>query len=236
MRAILSLAAVLVASALPAESATLRVSPITLELRVPRSATTLSLRNDADRPLDVQVRVFRWSQEGGVDRYEPTTAVVASPPATRLAPRSDYTVRVVRVSKAPIRTEESYRVIIDELPTALVRRPGTVNFVMRHSIPVFFRNPQAAPPKVSWSLDATGGKLTLVARNDGGSRLKLSDLSILQGDRPLGQKRGLVGYVLAGATMQWPLPGGRRLSGGMATIKGETHLGVIHEPLPVIGR
>ena len=90
MRKILtSLAALMVMSAVTAEAATLRVSPITVDLSMPRNSATLRLRNDADRPMDVQVRVFRWTQEGGVDRYEPTTAVIASPPATRLAPNVD---------------------------------------------------------------------------------------------------------------------------------------------------
>jgi fimbrial chaperone protein len=184
----------------------------------------------------VQVRVFRWTQEGGVDRYEPTTAVVASPPATRLAPNVDYTVRVVRVSKAPIATEESYRLIIDELPTNLVRRSGTINFVMRHSIPVFFRSPQAPAPKVSWRLVNAGGRQKLVAENAGGTRLKLADLSILQGSAALYRHNGLLGYVLAGARMEWPIALRQGTSASVLTLKAKSQMGVFDENVPVIGR
>lgn len=230
------LAALLLLPASSAEAASLRVSPVTLDVRMPRSAATLTLRNDANRPLDVQVRVFRWTQSDGADQYEPTTAVVASPPVTRLTPNTDYTVRVVRTSKAPITTEESYRIVIDEIPTKSVQRSGTINLVVRHSIPVFFRNPQAAAPKVSWSLARTGGKTKLIARNTGGSRLKLASLSLQQGDARLYAMKGLLGYVLARATVELPVVLQRRLSSSTVTLTAKSQLGTIHENVSVVGR
>jgi fimbrial chaperone protein len=186
--------------------------------------------------MDVQVRVFRWTQEGGVDRYEPTTAVIASPPATRLSPNVDYMVRVVRVSKAPIATEESYRLIVDELPTNIIRRSGTINLVTRHSIPVFFKNAQASTPKVSWRLASVKGETKLVAENTGGSRLKLANLAILQGNAALYRRNGLVGYVLAGARMEWPVALRQRPTSSVVTLKAKSQASVIDENIPVIGR
>ncbi|MFN3743855.1 MAG: molecular chaperone [Hyphomicrobiaceae bacterium] len=230
------LAALIVLWAEPAEAASLRVTPVTLDVRVPRNAATLRLRNDADRPLDVQVRIFRWTQSGGADQYEPTTAVVVSPPATRLAPRVEYTVRVVRISKAPIAAEESYRVVIDEIPSSPVKRSGTINLVIRHSIPVFFRSAQAAMPKVSWRLAQSDGKPKLVAENAGGTRLRLADLSLHQGNAHVFIKRGLVGYVLAGATVEWPVVLRQRPTAPVLTLKAESQLGAVHERVPVVGR
>ena len=146
------------------------------------------------------------------------------------------TVRVVRVSRTPVTTEESYRLIIDELPTNLIRRSGTINFVMRHSIPVFFKSPQAARPKVSWRLMGVDGRLKLVAENAGGSRLKLADLSILQGNAALYRRNGLVGYVLAGARMEWPVVLRQRPSASVLTLKAKSQLGVLDENVAVIGR
>ena len=237
MRKILtSLTALMVMSAGTAGAATLRVSPITVDLSMPRNSATLRLRNDADRPMDVQVRVFRWTQEGGVDRYEPTTAVIASPPATRLAPNVDYMVRVVRVSKTPIVSEESYRLVVDELPTNIIRRSGTINLVTRHSIPVFFKNAKASTPKVSWRLANVKGEMKLVAENTGGSRLKLANLSILQGNAALYSRKGLVGYVLAGARREWPVALRQRPTSSVVTLKAKSQASVIDENIPVIGR
>jgi P pilus assembly chaperone PapD len=81
-----------------------------------RPPARLTLRNDEDTEVTVQTRVLRWSQNAGKETLEPTPDVVASPPAVTLAPGADYVVRVVRVSKQPVHGEESYRVIVDQLP------------------------------------------------------------------------------------------------------------------------
>ena len=233
---IASLVALHLLSAWPAEAASLRVTPVTLDLRMPRAVASLKLRNDGDRPLDVQVRVFRWTQSGGADLYEATSAVIASPPVTRLAPHVDYTVRIARISKAPIVAEESYRVVVDEIPANVNRRAGTVNLVVRHSIPVFFRNPEAGRPKVSWKLARDRGSMTLVAPNTGGSRLKLANLSLQEGNARIYARSGLVGYVLAGATLELPVILKSRPTSPLITLTAKSQDGSVHETVPVIGR
>jgi len=132
---------------------------------------------------------------------------------------------VVRVSKAPVRTEESYRVVVDELPDPSRRKAGTVNLVVRYLVPVFFRNPDASPPKVSWSLSRSGKGLRLSARNSGESRLRIADVTITQGGRRIAGQKGLLGYVLGGATMSWPIAGKGRLSGREAMLKARSGFG-----------
>ncbi|PWW04403.1 pili/flagellar assembly PapD-like chaperone [Hoeflea marina] len=131
-----SLAACLIAGA--AQAASLRVSPITLDLKMGASASTVRLWNEDRTATNVQVRVFRWTKVNGKDRLEPTTDVVASPPITKLAPGSENVIRVVRVSKKPVSGTEAYRLLIDELPDASKRVPGQVKVLVRHSIPVRF--------------------------------------------------------------------------------------------------
>lgn len=217
-------------------AATLRVAPTTLELIAPDSAATLNLRNEAKRPINVQIRVFRWTQTDGAERFEPTNMVVASPPATQLSPGQDYTVRVVRTARQPVAGEESYRVVVDELPDPARRKAGTVSLVVRHSIPVFFRAADAAGPRVSWSLARSDGRLVLVARNAGVSRLRVSDVLLRAQGRQVRRDSGLLGYVLGGAMMQWPVGAASRLGGGPVTLNAQTHLGPIEATLPIRGR
>lgn len=121
-----------------AGAAALRVSPITLDLKAAAAASTVRLWDDGLRPVNVQVRVFRWTKVNGKDRLDPTTDVVASPPITKLTPGTENLIRVVRVSKQPVKGTEAYRLLIDELPDAGKRLPGQVNVMIRHSIPVRF--------------------------------------------------------------------------------------------------
>ncbi len=121
-----------------AGAASLRVSPITLDLKAPAAASTVRLWDSGLKPVNVQVRVFRWTKVNGKDRLDPTTDVVASPPITKLTPGTENLIRVVRVTKRPVKGVEAYRLLIDELPAAGKRLPGQVNVMVRHSIPVRF--------------------------------------------------------------------------------------------------
>ncbi|TGQ46689.1 molecular chaperone [Mesorhizobium sp. M00.F.Ca.ET.216.01.1.1] len=229
-------AALFLLCATVSQAASLRVAPTNLELIAPDSAAVLNLHNDAKQPINVQLRVFKWSQVDGVERLEPTSDVVASPPSTQLGPDADYVVRVVRLSKIPVRSEESYRVLVDELPDQSRRKAGTVTLVLRYSVPVFFRNPDAKTPDVSFSLSRARGGLVLTARNNGESRLRLSNINLTQGGKKLGSRSGLVGYVLGGAIMQWPIGSRRSLSGSSVTLKAQSDFGPFNAPVAIKGQ
>lgn len=215
----------------PSWAASLQVSPVTVEVAAPGAATTVKLRNEGTTPLNAQIRVFRWSQINGEDKLEPTTDVVASPPITRLSPKTDYTVRLVRVSKTPVAKEETYRLFIDELPDAANQRNRAVNLLLRYSIPVFFYPATGIPPTLAWSIDQSGGKLAVVARNTGDRHMRISNLK-LRDDKgtTVSFGNGLSGYVLGGSTRRWvAAPGNNGLSAGSPiVISAQGDLGPIN--------
>jgi len=206
MGALAAITLLWLASSAIAEAASLRVSPVLVDLPTSSAAATLSLRNDGLKPLNVQARVYRWVQSNGSERLEPTDEVVASPPIASLRPRADYVLRLVRVSKTPIAGEASYRVLVDELPDPAARRPGAITLLVRQSIPVFFSDTTAAAPVVSWSAALRGRSLVLTARNAGDRRLRISALTVSSNGQLLARNDGLLGYVLGGSTMRWTLP------------------------------
>src|SRR5215475_15559881 len=100
---ILLLSGVLAAAQICTAAAnSLRVAPILLDVAAPGATTTLNLRNEGDRSLHVQIRVFRWTGMQPEPVLEPTNDVVVSPPAVTLTSGMDYVVRVVRVIKRPV--------------------------------------------------------------------------------------------------------------------------------------
>ena len=213
----------------------LHVEPVLLELNTPTAAGTLTIRNDEDVDASVQTRVFRWSQVEGKETLEPTVDVVASPPTVKLAPGADYLIRVVRVTKQPIRGEESYRVIVDRLPVTQKRQAPTINLLIRQSIPVFFRARQFTLPNVSWSLTQESDKLSVVARNDGDERLRIASLRLRDATgKTISFGNGLVGYVLGQSSMSWTAPNHARGfgSGGSVSIAAESDKGSINVVVP----
>lgn len=180
------------------------------------------------KPIATQIRVFRWIQEAGRERLEPTEDVVVSPPAVELRPAQDYVVRVVRVVKNPVAGEESYRILIDELPE-VVQSPRTVKFVVRHVIPVFFDELGSSSPKPTWRVTQNGRAISLTVANAGDRRIRLALVRIRDAaGRTVSFGSGLVGYALGRSVMTWTLPATSKpafLAGTKVTISGQTEEG-----------
>lgn len=198
---------VCVAGVVQADAASLSVSPIGIDRVAPAAAASLTLRNTGDRAIVVQARVYRWRQVDGADRLEPTRDVAISPPMTELASGADQTIRVVRLSKAAVAGEEAYRILVDELPDRSAGGENAVQFVVRYSIPAFFREPGLGRADVAWSAEVDGRSVMLTGVNAGGTRLKVGRTTLEDArGRTFELSAGLIGYVLAGATMTWRLP------------------------------
>jgi fimbrial chaperone protein len=211
---ILSLAALLLTS-LPASSATLGVSPVLVDISMPRTHGKLSLENRGQEPIDIQVRVFRWEKKDGRDHLVPTKDVMASPPMAKLKPGSKYALRIVRVAKHEVRAEESYRLLIDQLPKRTNAQGTHVSFLIRQSIPVFLSPAAAKDSSLSWSARIENGRVVLAAKNAGARRAKLSSIKLTSREGEIMmQKEGLAGYVLAGSTAVWAEPALRRFAPG----------------------
>ncbi len=216
-------AAVLMAAGLAgaAQAAVLQVSPVRVEFGNAERAQALNIANSGKRDLEAQVRVMRWTQENGQDRLVPADDMVVSPAIVRVAPGKQQVVRLVRVQPAAAAQELSYRVFVDELPGPPSQVAGTgVKVLMRYSIPAFVAPPGARPsasrePAVAQTdlgrvraqlVAGNGGQSVLRVKNDGPRALRISYLSTLG---PGGEKRslgdGLIGYVLPGQQMGWPV-------------------------------
>lgn len=226
----LACAALSFGAAAPACASQLSVEPILLEINAPAASAALKLRNEDTAEVTAQTRVLRWTQVDGVEKLEPTTDVVSSPPAVTMAPQTDYVVRIVRVSKQPLRGEESYRVLVDQLPGNQRLANPTIRLLIRQSIPIFFRARQVSLPDVSWTLTRKGETLFLNAVNAGDERLRLASVRLQDAaGATISFGNGLVGYVLGHSAMSWQTPRHARnfAAGGPVTITAQTNKGAL---------
>ena len=217
-------------AAFQASAASLQVEPVLIEVGAPAATSTIKLRNDGASPIVAQLRVYRWSQTDGVEKLEPTDTVVASPPAATLAQGGAHVVRLVRVAKEPVQREESYRLLIDQLPNASAQRNGSVNLIIRHSIPVFFKPRDQGAASIAWSAQVSKNNLIVTARNSGDRRLRIAALHIRDAKgSSINFGDGLIGYALGGSTMRWTTPLGKRaFAHGQATISAQGDTGAVH--------
>lgn len=213
----------------PAGAASVRVSPVLLEAHAQSPAIGITLRNDTPKPAITQLRIFRWSQDHGADRLTPTNDVIVSPPIITLTPHTEYRARVIRLSRQSLAGEESYRLIVDELPDSKAVRDRSISFVVRQSIPVFFA-PPSGNPAVAWSVVRERNSYRVTAVNHGESRMRVARLRLCDAHGlELAHRDGLVGYVLAHSQMSWtlPVPGSSAKREGLIKLSAKTEAGAI---------
>ena len=200
-------------------SAGMEVSPTLLEISPPQPAEGILLRNRGTQTIHAQVRVFAWSQKEGEDLLAPTGDLTISPPMLRIPPGGRQLLRVIRTSSRGdgVEGEKAYRLVVDELPlhsTALLdsesprKAHSELSFLVRYSLPVFVGHaaPAGVPPVLQWSLDCNATPWALKVRNHGDFHAQIADLrtTLDDGSRVL-VYGGLLGYVLAGQSMQWTI-------------------------------
>jgi fimbrial chaperone protein len=232
-----AVAIMLLCGMIAASAASLQVQPAMVDVVAPGAASTITLRNAGAAPINVQIRVFRWSQADGDEKLDPTEDVVASPPEVTLTPQGNYVARIVRVVKRPVGGEETYRLLVDELPDAAQAKANTIRLLVRHSIPVFFNTSDRTAPSVDWSVARRGEKVVLSARNNGDSHLRISALALRdQKGKTISFGNGLVGYALGRSTMRWTAPGGAHgfATAGSVAISGQGNDGPFRASAPIV--
>ncbi|MBV6271786.1 fimbria/pilus periplasmic chaperone [Alcaligenaceae bacterium CGII-47] len=208
-------------------AATLQVAPVSLSILPTQAAQSLWLSNTGDEVILAQIRVLRWSQEDGQNRYEDTSDLVVSPPFVKLEAGQRRMVRVVRVGGAGVsldkvetgasdkmltetsqaQHEKSYRLIVDDLP--VLDDTKGVHFVLQYSVPVFLPASNNPPirPTLHWRLKSEAGTKMLVVTNTNAIHGQLADVKLINADgKAFELQRGLLGYVLPGKTMSWRIP------------------------------
>ncbi|WP_343646083.1 molecular chaperone [Enterobacter sp.] len=211
-------------------AATILLWPIDPWLSADANATELWIQNQGNSATTMQVRIVRWKQEGGYERYTAQQDVVASPPIVTIGKGSKQLIRLIKQGAIPMGVEQAYRIIVDEIPQPDAKADPTIGLKlqMRYSIPLFVYG-QGIPTvaegahhalvetkNLSWRVTQEGGRPALEVRNRGDVHVRLSQVTLEQG----GQKRtvadGLLGYVLPNSTRSWPIPTGIHQPGLMS--------------------
>lgn len=183
-------------------AASIRLSPVSIEILNDQSASSISLYNQSNESTDLQVRVFEWRQNAGQDQLIPTDEIAISPPFLKLQPNDSYNLRVVRVNPAPVSGEQTYRIIIDELPKPIDNRKADqgINVLLRSSLPLFVVNKDAIT-KLTWSIQQEQNTSSLMISNVGNRHALLNNLTLVDvtANKSYPIKVNTVnGYILAG--------------------------------------
>lgn len=226
----------------PAAAANLQISPVSIQFRPGQGAAGVNLQNYGDTPLYGQVRVYTWDQRDGQDVLVPATDVVASPPVMEIAARSSQVIRLVRrnavSSTVQAVTEQTYRILIDEIPRGDSASAATgVAIRLQYSVPVFaMPADDKAAPRLVWSVLRKDGGWVLRVRNEGNLHAQIGATTLTGPDgKDRELSKGLLGYALAGKSREWRLPVDAAVELGAPGAAVAIHASVNAQPLAASG-
>lgn len=223
-------------SAVSAQATSLSISPVSIEVAAPGATSRVTLENNGTELVSAQVRVFKWVQKNGKDELMPTRDVVASPPVIKIQPGKKNVVRIVRVGKAPVAGEETYRLLVSEIPTPAQAANKAVTFAIQYSVPVFFVS-KRGNEALTWTARMSKGNLVVEAVNGGSRRSKLVNMKIGVPDgKSITVAEGLAGYVLPDSSKVWVARPKTLKSGSKITITAQTEQGPVNATALVAGQ
>ncbi len=212
-------------------AATFGIAPTRLALDSARRSGAVTLTNEGDAATLVQVQTFAWHGSLSSADLEPTRELLAVPAVFSLEAGARQIIRVALRDQGDLSQEQSYRLLITEVPTDAVATNDGVRFAIRLSLPVFM-TPDGARPEASWSLRQGPAGTELVLVNDGNAHLRVERVDLRRDAGSDGSELSIEtpAYVLAGKSHVWPLP--HHPSGDSFYLKAETNIGELEAVVP----
>ncbi|WP_445344943.1 fimbrial biogenesis chaperone [Acinetobacter bohemicus] len=198
-------------------AASLQVAPISVAFSLQEKAKEIWLTNTSERPIRAQTRVLIWSQVAGQDQVNPTRDLVASPSITEIKAGEQQLIRIIRIAPQNTAVEQTYRLLIDELPSSGQADAQTgLQLLLQYSIPVFIQPTDSIAMRNGLTLlnqvNFQYQNQQLIVKNNAKSHIRISELTYIN---PNGERipliNGLVGYALAGQSMRWEIPESKKI-------------------------
>ncbi len=179
--------ALLCAWAQTADASEFVINPLRVALDRSRKSGEFVVRNEGTEPLRMQLQAMSWRQDGdGKDQYEPDDSLMFFPRSMEIPPGASRVVRV-GVKAAPVTREETYRLFVEELPSATPPVPSgpgaSLQVLLRVGVAIF-----VAPAKVEQSgsietLEQKGGEIAWTIANTGSVHFRADRVELIGSTR-----------------------------------------------------
>ena len=212
-----------------------RVSPIRLDLGRDAKSGAVTVANDADERLQVQMKAFEWTQDAeGKDRYEETGEILFFPRLMILEPKEEKILRAgIRVPAAA--KEKTFRLFIEEIPGPRKAEGVNVAVAIRFGVPIFVKPLKEEARGEVGPMTMSAGALLVPLTNTGNVHFVVHSV-LLRGRNGAGEEifsRELSGwYLLAGVSRGYATTVPSGSCGNLAIIEAE----VKTDKLPLRGR
>jgi fimbrial chaperone protein len=222
-------------------SASFYVSPVRVDLSARKPTAALTVRNESEQPVVVQLQTTAWTQNNGKDSTAPTRDLIATPPLFTLPAQGSQIVRLgLRNPQSALAAEQAFRVLLQEVPPPV--KPGAqgITMALRLSIPVFVAPAAAKGPALVWlAQPQRDGDILLRVQNNGDAHSQITQLTLSRGNGGKAVAEvDVVSYVLAGQAREWKLKPqqGSASAGERLHLRAETDAGRVDTELELAPR
>lgn len=182
------------------------VSPIRLDLdRGARTGAVTISNDDTDKPLQVQMKLFAWTQDAkGDDQYEESGDLTFFPRIMTLPPQEQRLLRA-GIHLPPGPAERPYRLFIEEIPGPAkdTAKGAQVSVAIRFGVPIFVAPLKVEAQGVIDKAEVAKGTLQVLVRNTGNVHFVIQTLTARSGDAFNNEVSGW--YLLPGAARTYSI-------------------------------
>lgn len=186
-----------------ADAGSFTVSPVRVELSPAKPLSSVTITNDGDEAVKLEVEGKLWTQKDGNDDYQDTRELIVTPPVITLAAKASQIIRLGLRRGADPKNELSYRLFITEIRPQVKTEGTGVTMNLRLSVPIFVKPTAAVNPQLQWTAKKVeGGNLLLRAENTGNIHMQVANLQLSAGT-DLVAKESSATYLLPGQSHEW---------------------------------
>jgi fimbrial chaperone protein len=230
---------------LSAGAADIGVLPVGLSLTARQDRQAITVTNQGNEPVVMQVEPVAWSQTGGEDQYTATQDLLVNPPLFNMAPGKSQIVRVGLRHAPPGGREVAYRLFLREVRSASASAAPVaagedadarqIRVLLELRLPVYVA-PANVLPAQQWRARRTpDGNITVEVVNTGNVHLVVAELKLraveASTDTPPLAALKASNTVLPGQSHHWELGPEPAASGHHITLEVVTDHGSQHVAL-----
>jgi fimbrial chaperone protein len=181
------------------------VAPIRLELDRNAKTGAVTVSNDDEGKLQLQMRAFEWTQDaGGQDRYQESADLIFFPKLMSLEKKEQRVIRTgTRVMAAE--REKTYRLFIEEIPQPRKgpEQGAKISVAIRFGVPVFVRPLKEDVKGEIERAELERSNVKVRVKNTGNAHFVINTVNVNAGSF-LKEVKGW--YLLAGAARDYIVP------------------------------
>jgi fimbrial chaperone protein len=141
------------------------ISPVRLYLKAEDKLTTLNISNGNDTEATFQLAIYKWTRVNGEDVYTESKDLLVTPVVFSFAPDKTQLIRIAQRHNTAIKTEQSYRLFLKEVPSRQSSENNAVNVVLQFGVPIFLMPAKSNSGDLKCNLSSKEDKLKLRCKN-----------------------------------------------------------------------